>query len=245
MAAARLRWRNGGVAHLARFVAAAVCAGALITAGCADDRGPATLAGAPSEWRHDTVRAMAPADELGGADLREVLGSRRSERELSADPLSDSQLATLLWSAQGVSAPTGARTSPSAGALYPLELYAVTPQEVLRYLPGDSSVQVRTDGTAKQRLASAMGGARASQAYAIIAVAGVAARSTGKYGERGVRYMWMEAGHATQNLLLAATAMGLGAVPIGAFDDEAVSLSLGLPEGQTPLYLIPVGHPAG
>ena len=194
------------------------------------------------------MRALGPADALGGARLRDALAARRSLRELSTEPLTDRELADLLWAAQGVSSPTGARTAPSAGALYPLEIYAVTPQEVLRYLPGEAAVQVRADVMARQRLATAMGGAWAAEGSTVptvIVVTGVAARSTGKYGERGVRYMWMEAGHATQNLLLTATALGLGAVPIGAFDDGAVSRAIGLPDGERPLYLIPVGRPIG
>lgn len=244
------------------MIAVAACAVAL--AGCAGGTQPPPATETATAWEYDALRELGPADGLAGARLRDVLDARRSVRDLSAEPLTDRQLAALLWSAQGVSAPTGARTAPSAGALYPLEVYAVTRSEVLHYLPGgmpggmpggpagdagdNAVVQVRTDSTAWQRLTAALGGPTAPKALdaaAVIVVTGVAARSTGKYGERGVRYMWMEAGHATQNLLLAATAMGLGAVPIGAFDDGAVSGVLGLPDGESPLYLVPVGRPAG
>jgi len=68
-------------------------------------------------------------------------------------------------------------------------------------------------------------------------------RITGKYADRGIRYMWMEAGHAAQNLLLAAAALGLGAVTIGAFDDAGIADALGLSDMEEPLYLIPVGRP--
>jgi nitroreductase len=63
-----------------------------------------------------------------------------------------------------------------------------------------------------------------------------------RYGDRADRYVLLEAGHAAQNLLLEAVAMGLGAVPIGAFDDVAVSQAMELADGEVPLYLIPVGH---
>jgi SagB-type dehydrogenase family enzyme len=62
-----------------------------------------------------------------------------------------------------------------------------------------------------------------------------------RYGPRAERYVTLEAGHAAQNVLLTATALGLGAVPIGAFDDDAVRHVLGLSEDVTPLYLIPIG----
>jgi SagB-type dehydrogenase family enzyme len=70
------------------------------------------------------------------------------------------------------------------------------------------------------------------------------ARTERKYGRRAERYVHMEVGHAGQNLLLQATALGLGAVPVGAFNDDQVAKVLALPEGQAPLYLIPVGVPA-
>ncbi len=119
----------------------------------------------------------------------------------------------------------------------------VTPADVLRYVPDTASVEVRVDAQAKSRVAAAISDAPASAAYAIVIITGVPARITGKYDERGIRYMWMEAGHATQNLLLAAAALGLGAVAVGAFDDAGISEALGLSEQEIPLYLIPVGRP--
>ena len=56
-------------------------------------------------------------------------------------------------------------------------------------------------------------------------------------------YVHMEVGHAAQNLLLEAVALGLGGVPVGAFEDDALQNALGLPADQRPLYLVPVGHP--
>ena len=165
--------------------------------------------------------------------------------DLSAEPISDRELAALLWAAQGVSTPSGARTVPSAGALYPLETYVVTPAEVLRYRPATASVEVREDPQAKELVTTAIAGATVSRAYAIVVITGVPARITGKYADRGIRYMWMEAGHAAQNLLLAAAAMGLGAVPIGAFDDAGIGRALTLSDNEIPLYLIPVGRMQG
>lgn len=194
-------------------------------------------------WQHDTVRFLGPADALGEAELLDAISRRGSVRDLSPDPLTDGELAALLWSAQGVSTPSGARTVPSAGALYPLEMYVVTPDEVLHYVPSTSSVEVRFDDRAKELVADAVSDTPASRAYALVVITGVPDRITGKYAERGIRYMWMEAGHAAQNLLLSAAALGLGAVTIGAFDDAGISEALGLSDAEEPLYLIPVGRP--
>jgi SagB-type dehydrogenase family enzyme len=81
------------------------------------------------------------------------------------------------------------------------------------------------------------------QAGAVFALLAVYERVSAKYGPRGVRYAHMENGHAAQNLLLQSVALGLGAVPIGAFDDAQVKRILRLSEQEVPLYLIPVGHP--
>lgn len=194
-------------------------------------------------WPHDTVRFLGPADVLSDSGLLDAMVRRGSVRDLSGEPLTDQELAALLWSAQGVSTPGGARTVPSAGALYPLEMYVVTDEGVLHYVPKTASVEIRTDPEAKAVLAEAISNVPASRAYGIVVITGVPARITGKYTERGIRYMWMEAGHAAQNLLLAAAALGLGAVTIGAFDDGGVSRALGISDQETPLYLIPVGRP--
>jgi len=194
-------------------------------------------------WPHDAVRFLGAGEALGEAELLDAISRRGSVRDLSSDPLTDAELAALLWSAQGVSTPGGARTVPSAGALYPLEMYVVTPDEVLHYVPRTSSVEVRYDDQAKELVADAVSDTPASRAYALVVITGVPGRITGKYAERGIRYMWMEAGHAAQNMLLAAAALGLGAVTIGAFDDAGMADALGLSEMEEPLYLIPVGRP--
>jgi SagB-type dehydrogenase family enzyme len=230
-----------------RGIAVMCAAFLLLTGGCGrpESAPPADQAAPTAEpppWAHERVRFLGPADELGEAELLDAISRRGSVRDVSGEPLSDRQLAALLWAAQGVSTPSGARTVPSAGALYPLETYVVTPQEVLRYVPGTASVEVRTDAKSKGAVVQAIAGSPAVEAYAVFIITGVPARITGKYADRGIRYMWMEAGHAAQNLLLAAAAMDLGAVPIGAFNDAAVAEALGLSGQEEPLYIIPVGR---
>ncbi len=219
-----------------------MCAASLALTACTSAPDAAPPAELPA-WQHDTVRFLGPADALGEAELLDAMSRRGSVRDLSPEPLTDAEIAALLWSAQGVSAPSGARTVPSAGALYPLEMYVVTPEEVLRYVPDTSSVEVRLDPEAKEKVADAVSDTPASRAYALVVITGVPDRITGKYADRGIRYMWMEAGHAAQNLLLSAAALGLGAVTIGAFDDAGMAGALGLSDAEQPLYLIPVGRP--
>lgn len=76
-----------------------------------------------------------------------------------------------------------------------------------------------------------------------IVIVGVYERTIVKYGKRGIRYVDMEAGHACQNILLQAVALELGAVPIGAFNDNEVQKILNLPDNYSPLYVVPVGYP--
>lgn len=234
--------RSNEYMRWSRFVAA-FAAGVLVLTACSGTPTESALSKERPAWPHDVRRYVGPPDALDQAGLLDTMVRRGSVRDLSAERLDDDELAALLWSAQGISSPTGARTVPSAGALYPLEVYVVTPDGVLHYLPDTSSVEVRNGAQTKAVISEAIRDVPASRAYAMIVITGVPGRITGKYGERGIRYMWMEAGHAAQNLVLAAAAMRLGAVTIGAFDDGAVADALGLSDAEIPLYLIAVGRP--
>jgi SagB-type dehydrogenase family enzyme len=165
-------------------------------------------------------------------------------REFTPTALTEAQIGQLLWAAQGVTAAWGGRTSPSAGALYPLEVHAVTRDRTLHYLPDQHRAEVVTGADLRPDLMAAAGGQEAvGTAPLVVAVVGVPARTETKYGERAARYVDLEAGHAAQNLLLQAVALDLGGVPIGSFDDDEVARLLGLPDGHSPLYLLPVGQP--
>ncbi|HEX6230791.1 MAG TPA: SagB/ThcOx family dehydrogenase [Actinomycetota bacterium] len=188
-----------------------------------------------------------PAPRLGGeVSLEEALAARRSVRGFTDEPLALEDLSQLLWAAQGLTASWGGRTAPSAGALYPLELYLVARDGVSHYLPDGHRLEVLAEDDRRAALArAALGQEAVADAAAVVVIAGVYERTAQKYGDRAVRYVHMEAGHAAQNVLLQAVALGLGAVPIGAFEDRAVREALGLPTDHEPLYLIPVGHPPG
>jgi SagB-type dehydrogenase family enzyme len=180
--------------------------------------------------------------ESGTMSLEEALRARHSVREFEPTPLTDRQLGQLLWAAQGVTH-DGHRTAPSAGALYPLELYVASAAGFSHYEPEPHRLTplAARDLRAGLRRA-AYDQAEISEAPATFVIAAVFERTAQKYGERSARYVPMEAGHAAQNLLLEATALGLGAVPMGAFDDVRVAQVLDLPGDQKPLYLIPVGR---
>lgn len=180
----------------------------------------------------------------GTLTLEETLAQRRSIRSFDDRLLTRAELGQLLWAAQGITSPAGLRTSPSAGALYPLEVYVVTPDGVYRYLPTGHQLVRQVAGDVRSALATAaLSQSSVSDAPTVIVIAAAYARTIQKYGqEHSPRYVHLEAGHAAQNVLLQAVALGLGAVPIGAFYDEQVKEVLRLPADQQPLYLIPVGH---
>jgi len=182
------------------------------------------------------------------ASLEETLLNRRSIREYSSSPLTFGEVSQLLWAAQGLTAEWGGRTAPSAGGLYPLEIYLAAGSVVnlapgiYKYKPeGHELIKLR-DGDEREELAKAALNQTWVKAGAInIVVAAVYERTTKKYGDRGVRYVDMEAGHAAQNLYLQATALDLGMVTVAAFNDEQVRRILDMLTNETPLYVIPVG----
>lgn len=193
-----------------------------------------------------TVLPLPSPSTVGAMSVEEALAARRSVRDFSTRPLSSAQVGQLLWAAQGVTDAQGRRTAPSAGARYPLELYAVSAQATFRYLPAEHALATIREGDLRQELcAAALGQEAVGSAPLVVVIVAVPARTAARYGqERAMRYIQLEAGHAAQNLLLQAVALGLGGVPVGAFDDSRVSAILGLPADQAPLYLLPVGYPA-
>jgi len=192
----------------------------------------------------DEIVLPAPR-QTGPMSVEEAMAQRRSVRAYTAQPLTLAELSQLLWACQGITSAAGLRTAPSAGALYPLEVYLVTADGVYHYVPQGHRMQLGARGDVRQDLAkAAVGQAPVADAPASFVITAVYARTEQKYGaERTPRYVHLEAGHAAQNVLLQAVALGLGGVPIGAFYDDQVQRVLGLPADHQPLYIIPVGHP--
>ncbi len=188
----------------------------------------------------------------GGPSLSEALLRRRTVRTLASGTIALADLGRLLWAAQGVTSPDGFRTAPSAGGLFPLELFVVAagvdglPAGIYRYRPAGHALQRVGDGDPRPALAhAAWDQPWLAQGPVLVVIAGVQERTARKYGERAFRYLCLEAGHAAQNLLLAAAGDRIPTALVGAFDDAQVRSLLGLPADHTPLYLIPLGPRAG
>jgi len=190
------------------------------------------------------IISLPAVRQAGQISVEEALVKRASVREFLPQALTMEALAQLLWAGQGITRRWGGRTAPSAGALYPLELYVVLPMGTYRYLPVTHALERHQERDLLSALgAAALGQGCVRQAAAVIAVTAVYARTERKYGTRGTRYVQMEAGHVAQNILLEAAVLGIGAVPVGAFRDDEVQEVLRLPKDHVPLYLIPLGYP--
>jgi len=199
---------------------------------------------------NNAFRIELPDPNLtGDMSIEETISKRRSVRDYKDEALTLGEVSQLLWAVQGITAPEfGGRTAPSAGALYPLEVY-LTVKNVegiaagaYRYLPEAHELSRVLEGDVGRQLASAaVEQTFIAQAPVNVVFAGVYARTTAKYGERGVRYVYMEAGHAAQNVYLQAESLGLGTVAVGAFNDQEVKRILDMPAEETPLYIMPVG----
>jgi SagB-type dehydrogenase family enzyme len=187
------------------------------------------------------VVALPAPQTAGSVPFESVLATRRSVRTWTSDPLTIPQLGQLAWAAQGVTASLGRRTSPSAGALYPLELYVLTEEGVHHYLPDGHRMARLSSDDVRARL-PAQGFLRS--AAAVFVVAAIFARTEERYGDDAERFVHLEGGHAVHGLLLQAVALGLGAVPVGAFDAPRLQAVVGLPSDHEPIYLAAVGTPA-
>ena len=196
-------------------------------------------------------RIPLPApDRAGTIPLEALLARRHTERDFADTPIELADLAQLMWAGVGVNRPGGGRTVASAGALDPIDLYvaAGTVRSLApggyRYDAGHHALERVRGGDTRLELAGAAAGQGwIARGPAILAVTAVYERSTGKYGDRGVRYARMEVGLVAQSVQLQAETLGLGTTFVGAFDDACVTDVLHLPDDVRPLALLPVGTP--
>ncbi len=184
----------------------------------------------------------------GDSELAELLYARRSVRSFSPGEIKKQDVTRALFSAQGVTREDRFRTIPSAGALYPLELYLVAQNVqdlqagVYKYLPREHALKPVRQGDKLEDLAQAsLGQMWISQAQAAVVVTAVYERVTGKYGARGEQYVHMEAGCAAQSLSLQAAELGLGTTAVGAFHDNQVQKVLGAKDNEVPMLVMPLG----
>jgi SagB-type dehydrogenase family enzyme len=190
-----------------------------------------------------TIITLPKPSKDGSMSLEKTIAARRSHRDFSPQPLTLEQIGQLAWAAQGQDTAGRYRTAPSAGATYPLELFVVTSEGLFHYLPAKHSLEKRSEQDIRTALASAGWGQNfIEEAPLTLVFAAEFARTTRHYGERGIRYVYMEAGHAAQNVHLQAESLGLGSVAVGAFDDDSVSKVLSLPDHLESIYMVVVGY---
>lgn len=184
----------------------------------------------------------APSQESSA--LSELLARRRSVREFSSIGLCKEEVSQLCWAAQGLTSHEGHRTSPSAGAIYPLTLLVVEADGVFEYVPKQHSLRLLHEGDVRPKLqAAALDQPCVGEAPCCLVFAADVDRMELKYGPHAEQFCYLEAGHAAQNVLLMATELGLGCVPVGAFSGKSVASVLELKSYLRPVYLLPIGHP--
>ncbi len=185
----------------------------------------------------------------GQMSVEEALTKRRSIRSYKDEALGLDELAQLLWSAQGITNEQGFRTAPSAGATFPLEMFVVANNvETLKtgiyhYHPHENKLELlREEDVSSPLFRACLSQSMILDGGAVLVFAAVFERTTERYGERGVRYVHNEIGHASQNVHLQAAALNLGTVVIGAYRDDEVEEILQLGDAYRVLYLMPVGR---
>lgn len=208
----------------------------------------------------DNMTVELPKPETTGkVSLEECLSKRRSTRNFSGQSLTIKEVSQILWAAYGITQPVydapsfvrgGLRTAPSAGALYPLEIYILA-GNVIGISPGiyryDSEKHcmklIKSGDKRKELYSAALSQEAIEQASAVIIYSAIYERTTGKYGQRGMnRYVCMDLGHSAENVCLQATALDIGVCTIGAFNDDGVKKVVGMPKDEEAMYLLPIGR---
>lgn len=189
----------------------------------------------------------------GTVSVEQAIKQRRSTRSFSPRPLNLNQLSQLLWSANGITEDNGyKRAAPSAGALYPMEVYVVVglnsvqPVEaaIYHYEPGKHQLSEVSKGDMRSSVARAsLFQMWMAKAPITIVITAEYERATVKYGKRGIQYALIEAGHIGQNIFLQAQALDLEAGIVGAFSDAGLIDSINIPSAHEPILLMPVGYP--
>jgi len=207
---------------------------------------------------YDVIYLPLPK-KVSNVSVEEAILWRRSVRDYTKDPIRLEDLSMILWATYGVTEPTwGFRATPSAGATYPLEIYLVVGEEgvlidgnaylvagVYKYDGRKHLLRLVKQGDFREELyVAAIKQEWVRNAPVSIVICAVFERTTSVYGVRGeVRYVPMEVGHAGQNIYLMSTALGYGAVVVGAFIDEDVSKVINAGVNEVPMYIVPIGVP--
>jgi SagB-type dehydrogenase family enzyme len=190
----------------------------------------------------ERIELPSPKTE-GGMNLTQALAQRRSIRRFTGQPLTTDQLSQLCWAAQGITHQGNHRTAPSAGATYPLRIYVSSPDGVFLYHPDKHALEQVSSEDVRAGIARDSNQEWHANAGAIFVVCADVSITAARYKDRARRFVWQETGHVAQNVLLQATALGLGATPVGATNDAALAELLHLPKPWEVMYVLPVGVP--
>jgi SagB-type dehydrogenase family enzyme len=206
----------------------------------------------PKTPRSGTMMTLPPPKAEGQISVEQAIKARRTVRSFGSRSLTLDQLSQLLWAAQGITEDGGyKRAAPSAGALYPMDVYAVVGADLLkgvaagvyRYVPTGHKISLIWEGDIRKELAkAALSQMWIADAPLDLVITAQYDRAASKYGKRAVRYAMIEAGHIGQNIFLQAEALGLGAGIVGAFDDKDVIRVMKIPKDHEPLLIMPVGY---
>jgi SagB-type dehydrogenase family enzyme len=200
--------------------------------------------------QQETVALPAPRRK-GAMSVEECIAARRSRRAYASDPVTLAELGQLLWAAQGITGPEGQRTAPSAGALYPLELYVSASRVgglapgIYKYSPENHDLTLHIAGDRRREL-TALAKDQDCMRFSACAIlfAAVFERTASKYADRALRFVCMEVGHAAENMCLQATALGLGTCVVGAFEPAELRREVQLPKQEEPVSMLTVGRRA-
>jgi SagB-type dehydrogenase family enzyme len=219
--------------RLVSLLAVLMLVGVAIAVGIAAETPPT----APQE-----VALPAPVTK-GAMSLEEAITKRRSVRGFDAKPLTEQQLSQLLWAAQGITDPaTGHRAAPSAMARYPLTVYVCKSDGAFAYQPQGHKLVRVTDKDIRAEVTQPPRGGEAAPVSFVFT--GDPSKFGGRFPDRAAAFVYLEVGHAAENLALEATALGLATVPQGGIDTAAITKALSLPEGTLVVYTMPVGYAA-
>jgi SagB-type dehydrogenase family enzyme len=202
--------------------------------------------------KNEIVQLPSPALK-GGLSVEETISRRRTQRRFSSEALPLHEWGQILWAAQGITSTPGSkkRAAPSAGALYPLDIYLILGKNALpplgtgvyHYLPDSHALQRLSDEDLMRQIAEAsLSQYWMSESPGMILITAEYPGITGKYGLRGIRYAHIEVGHVAQNCFLQAESLGLNAGIVGAFEDDTLSAILPIPKGHEPILILPIGR---
>ena len=189
--------------------------------------------------------ALTKASSSGQFSLEAAIGNRRSVRSFTNEKLSYETIGQLLWAGQGITdSVSGKRAAPSAGAIFPMELYVVMADGVYRYDPIKNSLLKNNRNDVRTPLSNASYKQQfIKDAPLLIVIAGSPKKIMEKYPNKIKEFMYLEAGHIAQNIHLQAVVTGLASCPVGGFESNKVKQICKMTQGQEAVYIIAVGKP--